>query len=87
MIGLWDPNIIQSYDGRHTQKVLSQHKWHKKSIYHEALLERQRHFTPIILSLDGAIGKDTMVATKELTDDLKKMIQGVIGNIWVCMGP
>ena len=45
MIGFWSPckifvfdivfvdTDVESYDGRHPNKILSQHKWHKKGKY------------------------------------------------------
>ena len=59
-----------SYDGRHPHKILSQHERRKKGGYLEAFLDRRRHLTPLVFSVDGVMGEETKVETKQLDDAL-----------------
>ena len=70
ILGFWDPSRIcvfnvcvvetdtASYDGRHLQKILSKHELRKKGKCIEACLERQCHFMPLVLSVDGVTVRD-----------------------------
>ena len=82
VIWLWAPRImyvfeiwvvnteVAYYDGRHSQKILSQHERRKKRKYLEACLDWKWHFTPIRFSVDRVVGKDKKTQTKELAADL-----------------
>ena len=61
---------VDSYDGRHTHKILSQNEWCKKSRYLEACLERRHHFMLIMFPLGWGMGEDTKAETKQLSDSL-----------------
>ena len=59
-----------SYDGRHPHRILPQHKRHKKGKYIEACLEKQRHFTLLVLYVDGVMGYDKNEEPKKLSASL-----------------
>ncbi len=54
----------KSYGNRNSKKVLESAACRKKDKYEEACLERRRHFTPMIYSVDGISDKHARVAEK-----------------------
>ena len=71
---VFDINIFDTdaeyYDEKHQHKIMSHHERHKKGKYIEAFLEQLRHFTLLVFSVDGVMGEDIKVATKQLDADM-----------------
>ena len=63
---------VASYEGRHPQHILSQHKQHKKRKNFEAFIDKQKYFTLIVLSVHGVMGRETKAETKQLAMDMMK---------------
>ena len=59
-----------SYHGRKVMQVLAMHETAKKDKYLEACLERRRHFTPLVYSVQGVPGEETRAAEKRLAGHL-----------------
>ena len=60
----------ESYDGRHPQKILSQHERLKIGKYIKDFLEQQCHYIPLVLSVDEVMVKDKKAVTNNLHDAL-----------------
>ena len=57
---------VTSYDGRHPNKILSNHKQFKREKYIEACLDKQHHFAPFVFSVYGVMWEDTKAENKQL---------------------
>ena len=55
-----------SYRDQVPAKVLATHERKKKAKYLQPCLERRRHFTPLVFSVDGLAGKEAQAATQRL---------------------
>ena len=55
-----------TYRHQEPLKVLDKQESQKKSKYLEACIERRRHFTPLVFSVDGLQGTETSAAIKRL---------------------
>ena len=55
-----------TYRGSKPQKVLARHEKDKKKKYLDACLERRRHFTPMVYSVDGMTASETSAAHRKL---------------------
>ena len=66
-----DKNVA-SYEGKHPHCILSQHEHRKKGKYIEDRLERLRHFTPLVFSVNGIMGEEKKAETKKLAAALSK---------------
>ena len=67
---LWIPVCYTQHKQPH--KILYLHEWRKKGRYIEDLLERQRHFMPLVLSVYRVMGEETKAETKQLSASLSK---------------
>ena len=54
----------KSYCKRLPAKVLETHEKEKKRKYLGACLERRRHFTPFVCSVDGLLGREATIFSK-----------------------
>ena len=61
-----------SYRGRDPAKVLATAEKEKKDKHLDGCLERRRHFTPLVLSVDGMRANEATAATKRLAVLLSK---------------
>jgi hypothetical protein len=59
-----------SNQGMDPAKILARHEREKKGKYLEACLERRRHFTPLVYSVDGMMGCEAKAAGKKLASHL-----------------
>ena len=57
---------------RRSKKVLERAEKEKKDKYSQACLDRRRHFTPLVFSVDGLAGKEADAALKCLSTKLAK---------------
>ena len=55
-----------TYRGQDPAKVLAKHEKEKKEKYLQPCLDRRRHFTPLVFSVDGLRGAEATAATKRL---------------------
>ena len=55
-----------TYVGTQLHKVLTQYDWHNKCKYLEARHDWRRHFTSLVLSLEGEMVEETKADTKQL---------------------
>ena len=60
----------KSYCKRTPAKVLESQEKEKKRKYLEACLERRRHFTPFVFSVDGLLGREAQTFAKRLAAKL-----------------
>jgi hypothetical protein len=60
----------KSYSKRDPAKVLESQEKEKKRKYLEACLERRRHFTPFVCSVDGMLGREAKTFAKRLAAKL-----------------
>ena len=71
---LFDVRVVdtdaQSYLDRSPLDVLSIAESEKKRKYHQACLDRRALFTPLCISVDGLLGRETNVFIKRLADRL-----------------
>jgi hypothetical protein len=67
------------------KKVLAPHEREKKKKYIEACLEQCCHFTPLVVSTSGLIGKESKILLKKLSallsEKLEKSYSEVCGFI------
>jgi hypothetical protein len=56
-----------SYRGQDPKKVLARHEKMKKDKYLAPCLERRRHFTPLVFSVDGMMGKEARAASRRVS--------------------
>jgi hypothetical protein len=56
----------KSYSKRDPAKVLESQEKEKKQKYLEACLERRRHFTPFVCSVDGMLGREAKTFAQRL---------------------
>lgn len=61
-----------TYRGMDPTKVLARHEKEKKDKYLEACLERRRHFTPLVFSVDGLAGEEAKAAAKRAASHLSR---------------
>jgi hypothetical protein len=64
-----------SHQMRDPIKVLDGQEREKKRKYLQVCLERRRHFTPLVFSVDGMMGTETQAATKQLASHLSRRSQ------------
>ena len=76
---IFDVRVIQtdapSYRGRDPDSILAMHEGLKKDRYLEPCLERRRHFTRLVYSVDGMAGVEAQAAEKRLASHLAKRWQ------------
>ena len=60
----------KSHCKRTSAKVLESQEKEKKKRRLEACLERRRHFTPFVCSVDGLLGREAQTLTKRLAAKL-----------------
>ena len=53
-----------TYRGLDPKRVLARHEREKKDKYLKACLERRRHFTPLVFSVDRMAGEEMKAAGK-----------------------
>jgi hypothetical protein len=61
-----------TYRGQDPTKVLKRHEKEKKKKYLAPCVERRRHFTPLVFSVDGLQGPEASAASKCLASKLSK---------------
>ena len=54
------------YDNMTTEKYLAKHEQAKKKKYLQACLAQRMHFTPLVFSIDGVMGRETEAFIKRL---------------------
>ena len=59
-----------TYDNTSTEKCLSKHEHAKKKKYLQACVSQRMNFTPLVFSVDGAMGKETEAFIKRLAKHL-----------------
>ena len=59
-----------SYDNMTTEKCLAKHEQAKKKKYLQACLAQRMHFTPLVFSIDGVMGRETDAFVKILAKHL-----------------
>ena len=57
----------KSHRSMSTLMVLQKHEREKKDKYLQPCLDRRRHFTPLVFSVDGAMGPEADAAVKRLS--------------------
>ena len=71
---IFDSRITQTdaptYRGKDPAKVLADAESEKKAKYLQACLDRRRHFTPMVYSVDGMAGDEARAAEKKLASAL-----------------
>ena len=70
-------------------KVLKTHEKEKKKKYLESCLEQCHHFTPIVVSTDGLVGREAKTLLKKLStliaEKSRKSYSEVCGYVNACM--
>ena len=62
----------KSYRGRTPEKVLESMETEKKKKYLQPCLEQRRHFTPLVFSVDGLMGREAEAFLKRLSQKLAR---------------
>ena len=70
-----------TYRATDPKKVLQTHEKRKKDKYNQLCLERRRHFTPLVFSVDGLQGADATAASKGLASLLAGKWNGSYSDV------